>query len=123
VGRKLQCQTQQRDGVQSTTSELSGCRSVWTTGRMDNGRMERTTTQGYYRSRYVVTFVDYRCTMERMGLHQSSTLQLLSSIRACCFEWQFHLDNSTLEPFHIITFQLSHVEIECVFCQATLTRI
>jgi len=39
VGRKLQCQTQQRDGVQPATSELPGCRSAWTTGRMDRGWM------------------------------------------------------------------------------------
>ncbi len=49
--------------------------------------------------------------------------KILSSIRVCCFEWQFHLDNSTLEPFRIITFQLSHVEIECLSYQATLTQI
>jgi len=34
VGRKLQRQTQQRDGVQPATSELPGCRSAWTIGRM-----------------------------------------------------------------------------------------
>ncbi len=39
MGRKLQCQTQQRDGVQLATSELPGCPSAWTTGRMDRGRM------------------------------------------------------------------------------------
>jgi hypothetical protein len=32
VGRKLQCQTQHRDGVRPATSELPGCRSVGTTG-------------------------------------------------------------------------------------------
>jgi len=31
VGRKLQCQTQHRDGVQSATSELPRCRSAGTT--------------------------------------------------------------------------------------------
>jgi len=39
VGKKLQCQTQQRDGVKPATSELPGCPSAWTTGRMDRGRM------------------------------------------------------------------------------------
>ncbi len=42
MGRKLQCQTQQRDGVQPATSELSGCRFAWTTGRMDRGMTGRT---------------------------------------------------------------------------------
>ncbi len=37
MGGKLQCQTQQRDGVQPATSELPGCPSAWTTGRMDRG--------------------------------------------------------------------------------------
>ncbi len=34
MGRKLQCQTQQRDGLQPATSELPGCPSAWTTGRI-----------------------------------------------------------------------------------------
>ncbi len=44
VGRKLQCQTQQRDCVQLATSELPGCPSAWTTGQMDRGRMTRRMT-------------------------------------------------------------------------------
>ncbi len=43
MARKLQRQTQQRDGVQPETSELPGCPSAWTTGRMDRGRMTRRT--------------------------------------------------------------------------------
>jgi hypothetical protein len=46
VGRKLQCQTQQRDGVQLAISELPGCPSAWTTGRMDRGRMTGRTDSG-----------------------------------------------------------------------------
>jgi hypothetical protein len=41
VGRKLQCQTQQRDAVQPATSELPGCRdSIRMDDRTDGQRMD-----------------------------------------------------------------------------------
>ncbi len=39
MGRKLQCETQQRDGVQPATLELPRCRFAWTTRWMDRGLM------------------------------------------------------------------------------------